>query len=447
MTKEEAKQFLSTRQLTDYLTDWPEDIKGCLFLYKSEYSYYVLTILDTPWREGAQWDDYPKLLPYEQKMLAGGITSVVSSFGAILIAYTLTQQIFPKADTQKGGQISNHFESFQQFANDVDLLWDVYQEEQFEQNPHFMVGEVHHLSSFFDCKNESLLRLIHSIIRKSLNQRNITWDTIKGRWFMSVVKWTEDYMENIPVQDMMTDSMYSVSIDDPDYCYDIQAEDEQGNVMEKVEYTPDYGDLKLINDELILCIEVPDKAILTKDGDDIECEWLPGTVAYADGYAKGLAAYIVNYCTIMTLWDDFESNRTLNSLQQFYNFAYVDIKKLQISMDVEAVYRWYYDKQVGVIVKKLKRKAVYSTQDEHGKRVMEAKEIIAREKKNVAESMLLMEALPEEKRKELQDYLEAFYVWCENQFRTTTDSSGGMHFHAPVGQVVANVEHQTLRSE
>lgn len=446
MTKEEAKQFLSTRQLTDYLTDWPEDTKGCLWLHKSEYAHYSLMIVDTPWREGAQWDDYPKLLPYEQKILDDKNTRVVSDFGAILMAYALTWPVVPKEDERKEGKRFKYRDVHQLFTDDVNLLWEAYQEEQYEQNPHFMVGEMYLLSTFYECTNESRLALIHSIIRKSHHPREITWATIKDQWFGCVLKWTEDYIKNTPVQSMMTDS-FSVGIDAPNCYYDLQAEDEQGNVLGHIEYTPDYGDLKLIDDELILCLEVPEKAIVTKKGDDIVYEWVRESMEYADTYAKGLAAYIVNYCTILTLWDNLESKRTLSNLLQLHNYAYVDIKKLQISMDVETIYRWYYDKKVVAIVKELKRKAAYITQDEHGKRVMEAQEIIKQEKQNAAECTLLLEALPDEKRKELQDYLEAFYVWCENQFRTTTDSSGGMHFHAPVGQVVANVEHQTLRSE
>jgi len=446
MTTEDALKYLQTRQLTDYREDWPNGQKGCLFFVGFDRSpgswpSCYLRIADFHWRKGAKWQDFPLLLPYEQKMLYGVGTGgysfkyKVSNFGAFLLAIILDSGVPSDSD--------------------LHVLWDVYLQECTKNL--FISPTPYEYSHFSSSKSIFSKDVEELLIKLGLFSNEVDSPATKffQLWENAISFWVDKFIaEMTPAKQLFECNMYfaveaECECEVPVHVYD-QAESEfdEGvgivrcdtlNYYEDGTETYRTNDVLLgfdaVSNSLVFHYSVPD--YYRKEAIDFDYDEDDGTftaTSFDEEFANictinedpicvyGLTACVIGYSAIGMVIRAYQSNKKWSALSKLLGDSnHWHITDIDIYV-TKSVYDTYFDYFCKEYELKHVTDSDFIALGEQKRLLLLLNEAIKSEQENIRISTDIYEYLTEQQCKQLRKDVNNYIKYLQDRIADLTSS-------------------------
>jgi len=302
--KKDMERLLTTQQLSDYKT-WPDGKSGIVFYIEELNGLYRI---DCPWRKGAKWEEYNKLLPYEMEMCYDRRTIIdtkvlVSGFGAFMITYYVCHLT--------GANRSNV-----DFGKLVDVYFDylLAHEDQCSIYREYMT----YAHSWY-CDNKDKWF-------KILCGEDADYDGFMKAWEKLLLKWRDKYMDELTTYKMLFEETLPISITMPNnraddtYEVEIKYDDKVSENMPKTKEYEKENYWGRYNGGLFPTIEkVYDRALAcyANRGGGIYKEIWDEEVE-EDRYAAGFVAAYANYCMMNTFRKRIHVENSIQGISELF---------------------------------------------------------------------------------------------------------------------------------
>lgn len=431
MTDEEVKSYLCTQQLTDYREDWPNGKKGCLFLvYYQSIHDACLMILDFPWRKGAKWEEYPKLLPYEKTAMEKSKRDFeITDFGAILVGVLIREN--------KKKHRADPWDEW------WDSLWEAFIGEPDRDSDFSVANSLNEFLNFERAEDE-----LHSIMPGGSEDDHIHAQLlIETLWRNKLSDYIDQYFKNISLKDQLfhNDITFSIpkyqsfeipvrlykSIDKDEYertghlsvDYDLYEEDFDTETWEVEETHVSSGGLNTL--ELCIQEDVPvsyDKYadIWQQEGDEfVAIDYSDGDfsaeteLVYDEMLAKGLTALLIPYSAV-EMYRDLYLFETLEKASDILSHSSIPLSSVEITATRE-VYDTYFEHFCQTYQNQHESDPGFICLQQKERQLVYARAALEQETDYIALSQDIYRYLTPEQGKLLHQYVEGYLTFLKGR--------------------------------